>query len=161
MDDVNVLRQACCAFINLFLTLVQMDTFRQALKISSICNKVFRTMFLKPDTVGIIPRGVSYVWPSVCWSYSMTGIQWTNKGRRNPCRKWEGGASARGTKCKSWWLLSKDTRSLWVFGLLMAWLSMCTKLAEARRQCRRNIAEQVWGNISKDKKIKNAICKIV
>jgi len=49
MDDVNVLRQACCAFRNLFLKLVKMDPFRQAIKISSICNKVFRTMFLKTD----------------------------------------------------------------------------------------------------------------
>jgi hypothetical protein len=47
MDDVNVLRQACCAFINLFLELVGMDPFRQALTISSICSKVFRTIFLK------------------------------------------------------------------------------------------------------------------
>ena len=27
-----------------------------AIIVSHICNKVFRTMFLKPDTVGIIPR---------------------------------------------------------------------------------------------------------
>ena len=45
LDDVNVLRQACCAFINLFLKLVKMDHFRQVITISSICNKVFRTMF--------------------------------------------------------------------------------------------------------------------
>ena len=57
IDDVNVLRQACCALRNLFLKLVKMDPFRQAITISSICNKVFRTMFLKSDTVGIIPRG--------------------------------------------------------------------------------------------------------
>jgi hypothetical protein len=56
VDDVNVLRQACCAFRNLFLKLVKMDTFQQAITVSSICNKVFRTMFLKPDTVGLIPR---------------------------------------------------------------------------------------------------------
>ena len=56
MDDVNVLRNACCAFRNFFLKLVKMDPFREAITISSICNKVFRTMFLKPDTVGIIPR---------------------------------------------------------------------------------------------------------
>ena len=55
--DVNVLRQACCAFRNLFLKLVKMDPSRQAIAISSICNKVFRTMFQKPDSVGIIPRG--------------------------------------------------------------------------------------------------------
>jgi len=57
MDNVNVLREACCAFRNLFLKLVKLDPYRQAITISSICNKVFRTMFLKPDTVGIIPRG--------------------------------------------------------------------------------------------------------
>jgi hypothetical protein len=56
MGDVNVLRQACCAFRNLFLKLVKTDPFMEAIKISSICNKVFRTMFLKPDAVGIIPR---------------------------------------------------------------------------------------------------------
>jgi len=56
MDDVNVLRQACCAFRNLFFKLVKMDAFREAITISSICNKVFRTMFLKPGAVGIIPR---------------------------------------------------------------------------------------------------------
>jgi G:T-mismatch repair DNA endonuclease (very short patch repair protein) len=56
MDDVNVLRQACCAFRNLFLKLFKMDPFREAITISFICSKVFRTMFLKPDTLGIIPR---------------------------------------------------------------------------------------------------------
>jgi hypothetical protein len=50
IDDVSVLRQACCAFRNVFLKLVKMDPFRQALTISSICNKVFQTMFLKPET---------------------------------------------------------------------------------------------------------------
>jgi len=57
MDDVNILKQACCAFRNLFFKFVKMDPFRQAITISSICNKVFRTMFLKPDSVGIFPRG--------------------------------------------------------------------------------------------------------
>ena len=57
MDDVNVLRQAYCAFRNLFLKMVKMDPFRQVITISSICNKVFRTMFLKPGYVCIIPRG--------------------------------------------------------------------------------------------------------
>jgi hypothetical protein len=57
MDDVNILRQACCAFRNLFLKLFKMGPFRQVISISSICNKVFWTKFLKPDTVGLIPRG--------------------------------------------------------------------------------------------------------
>jgi hypothetical protein len=61
MDDVKVLRQACCALRNLFFKLCGMDRFREALTISSICNKVFRTMFLKEETVGIIPGGCT-VW---------------------------------------------------------------------------------------------------
>jgi hypothetical protein len=40
----------------MFLKLVNMNPFRQSVTISSICNRVFRTMFLKSDTVGIIPR---------------------------------------------------------------------------------------------------------
>jgi len=73
IDDVNVLRQACCAFKNLFLKLVKMDPFRQAITISSIYNKVFWTMFLKPETVGIITRGgtewetASLLKPFNCW----------------------------------------------------------------------------------------------
>jgi len=56
MDDVNVLKQACYAF-RIFLKLDKIDPFRQAITISSICNKVIRTKFLKADSVGIIPRG--------------------------------------------------------------------------------------------------------
>jgi len=33
-----------------------MEQFKEEITILSICNKVFRTMFLKPDAVGIIPR---------------------------------------------------------------------------------------------------------
>jgi hypothetical protein len=54
--DVKVLRQAFCAFKNLFLKLVNMDPFREANTISSILNMVYQTLFLKPDTVGIIAR---------------------------------------------------------------------------------------------------------
>jgi hypothetical protein len=39
MDNVNVLRQTCCAFRNLFLKLVKMDPFREAITISSICKR--------------------------------------------------------------------------------------------------------------------------
>ena len=49
-----------------------MDPFRQALTISSICNKVFRTTVLKPDTVGIIPRGCYRLGDR----HSIEAIQW-------------------------------------------------------------------------------------
>jgi hypothetical protein len=55
MDDVNILRHSCCAFRNLFLKLVKMNLCKKCLTISSF-YKVFRTMFLKPDAVAIMPR---------------------------------------------------------------------------------------------------------
>ena len=57
MDGVNVLKQGCCVFRNLFLKLVKMEHFRQAITISSICNKEFRNMF----SVGFIPTWAT-VW---------------------------------------------------------------------------------------------------
>ena len=42
------------ARFEMFLELVEMDPFRRATAISSICNKVFRTVLLKEET--IIPR---------------------------------------------------------------------------------------------------------
>ena len=48
-----ILMHACCAFI---YKLGNIDPFLQAITISSIRNKAFRTILLKPDTVCIIPR---------------------------------------------------------------------------------------------------------
>ena len=72
MDDVIVLRQACSMFRILFLKLVKMDPFRQSITIWSICNKVFRTMFLKPDTVCIIQRA----WNRMGDRQSVEALQW-------------------------------------------------------------------------------------
>ena len=57
IDDINVLMQACCAFRKRILKLSKVEPFSQAITISTICNKVFQTMILKPDYEGIIPRG--------------------------------------------------------------------------------------------------------
>jgi len=40
MDDVSVLREACCGFRNLFLKL---DPFRQTITISSMCTCILNT----------------------------------------------------------------------------------------------------------------------
>ena len=104
MDDIHVLRQACCVFRNLFLKLVKMDPYRQAI-ISSIFKKVFRTMFMIPDTVGIIFRdgyrmGDHQSVVALQW-LAHIGVQWSNEGRCDSCRKWKGDPSAWGTKCES------------------------------------------------------------
>jgi hypothetical protein len=73
----------------LFLKLVKMDSFRRSITISSICNKVYRKMFLKPDTVGIIPRRGT-VWETdnqlkLFNGWRLLVTYW----RYNSCRKWE------------------------------------------------------------------------
>jgi len=66
------------AFRNLFLKLVKIDPFREAITISSICNKVFRTMFRKPDAVGIIPRAGYRMGIVSLLGVSMAGVYGTD-----------------------------------------------------------------------------------
>jgi len=58
-DDVTVLRQACQIFRRDFMEIGNIEVFVEALKIASACNKVLRKKFLKPETIGLIPPGVT------------------------------------------------------------------------------------------------------
>ena len=60
-SDVDVLRKCCLKFRSLFRDLTKternngIDPFEKCITIASACNLVFRTLFLEPDTIGIIP----------------------------------------------------------------------------------------------------------
>ena len=60
-SDVDILRRACLTFRQLFLEMTSgdgqggIDPFQKCITIASACNLVFRTKFLRPDTIGIIP----------------------------------------------------------------------------------------------------------
>jgi hypothetical protein len=60
-SDVVILRKACLTLRQLFLELTSadgqrgIDPFQKCITIASACNLVFRTKFLRPDTIGIIP----------------------------------------------------------------------------------------------------------
>jgi DNA polymerase type B, organellar and viral len=56
INDVFILMQACDKFSTLFKQLSNFDVFPNSITIASACNKVFRTNFLKKDTISIIPR---------------------------------------------------------------------------------------------------------
>jgi hypothetical protein len=56
-DDVTVLRQECRVFRNEFMGIANIDVFQESVTIASACNKVLRKLFLKPDTIGLIPTG--------------------------------------------------------------------------------------------------------
>ena len=40
-----------------FMHIGHIDVFVEAITIASACQKVYRKMFLNPDTVGLIPKG--------------------------------------------------------------------------------------------------------
>ncbi len=52
-----MLRQACQVFRREFLEVGNIDVFQEYVTIASACNKVLRRLFLKPDTIGLIPTG--------------------------------------------------------------------------------------------------------
>lgn len=55
--DVVILRKARLAFRELFIESTGICPFQDSCTIASACNCVYRTNYLKKDTIGIIPRG--------------------------------------------------------------------------------------------------------
>jgi DNA polymerase type B, organellar and viral len=55
-NDVYILMEACVRFQALFKDVTDFDIFKNSVTIASACNKVFRTNFLKEDTIPIIPK---------------------------------------------------------------------------------------------------------
>ena len=54
-DDVTVLRKACQIFLRDFMDVGNVDIFLGSCTIASVCNKVLRKRFLRPETVDLIP----------------------------------------------------------------------------------------------------------
>lgn len=57
VSDVDILTEACLKFRQQMITTTNVCPFSEACTIASACNKVFRRNFLKPNTIGIIPKG--------------------------------------------------------------------------------------------------------
>lgn len=56
ISDVEILSRACLKFRQQVLETGNICPFTEACTIASTCNKLFRRNFLKPDTIGIIPK---------------------------------------------------------------------------------------------------------
>jgi hypothetical protein len=54
-SDVDILRRCCLEFRELFSDVTNIDPFEKCLTIASACNLVFRTNFLKENTIAILP----------------------------------------------------------------------------------------------------------
>jgi hypothetical protein len=70
--DVTVLRQACQVFRREFIQIGQVEVFLESMTIASACNKVLQRLFLKPNTIGLIPKGgysgnINYSKKAIMW----------------------------------------------------------------------------------------------
>ncbi|XP_054287996.1 uncharacterized protein LOC129003726 [Macrosteles quadrilineatus] len=89
MSDVDILAQACLKFRSIFLKECNVDPFLEAVTIASACNLAFRRNFLKPNTIGIIPKNgyrlvdnqsaIALQWLS--WVEETNGIRIDHAGR--------------------------------------------------------------------------------
>ena len=55
VSDVDILRRCCGRFRSLFMEHTNIDPFHKCFTIASACNRVYRTHFLQPNQIGIIP----------------------------------------------------------------------------------------------------------
>ena len=83
-SDVDILERSCIAFRKTFMEatclptmssevdtiLKGIDPFSKCVTIASACNLVFRTQFLKPDTIAVVPPYVPYD------NHSIESIEW-------------------------------------------------------------------------------------
>lgn len=61
VSDVDVLQRCCGKFRALFMEYTDgIEPFLKAITIASACNEVFRTMFLQPDQIAILPTHAYY-----------------------------------------------------------------------------------------------------
>ncbi|KAJ8965523.1 hypothetical protein NQ317_019537, partial [Molorchus minor] len=72
ISDVKILTAACLKFRQQLMETGGVCPFTEACTIASCCNKVFRRNFLKPNTIGIIPKG-GYRWRD---NQSKLAIRW-------------------------------------------------------------------------------------
>ncbi|XP_054272648.1 uncharacterized protein LOC128992928 [Macrosteles quadrilineatus] len=89
VSDVDILAQACLKFRSIFLQECNVDPFLEAVTIASACNLAFRRNFLKPKTIGLIPKNgyrltdaqsaVALQWLS--WEEEKRGIRIEHAGR--------------------------------------------------------------------------------
>ena len=55
-SDVDILRRCCLKFREDFIEITGIDPFEKSITIASACNLVFRTNFLQPETIALIPH---------------------------------------------------------------------------------------------------------
>ena len=71
-SDVDILRRCCLQFSEMFKEVTSLEPFSNCITIAAACNLVFRHIFLKEDTIAIIPPQGYH--PND--KYSIIALQW-------------------------------------------------------------------------------------
>jgi hypothetical protein len=89
VSDVEILAQACIKFRKLFLQECRVEPFLESVTIASACNLAFRRNFLRPNTIGLIPKNgyrmvdkqsaVALQW--LTWEEDQRGVRIQHAGR--------------------------------------------------------------------------------
>lgn len=72
IQDVNILRESCIRFRELFLSETNVDPFSYV-TIASCAMGVYKSAFLQPNTIGVVPNDL---YKGVHKNYSKSAIQW-------------------------------------------------------------------------------------
>ena len=82
-SDVHILRRCCLKFRSLIMDLCKIDPFEQCITIASVCNTIFRTSFLKKETIAIIPsEGYRPKWKQSIMAYKWLAYESHKRGIR-------------------------------------------------------------------------------
>jgi hypothetical protein len=111
-DDVTVLRQACQVFWREFMQIGNIDVFQESITMASACNKLLRKRFLKPETIGLIPKGgyTSNI------KQSKKALMWLVHGRLRDTARAE---TARIAPLERGLFLPRDKDRVRIYGLLL------------------------------------------
>lgn len=81
VSDVEILAQSCLKFREQLIQTTNVCPFTEATTIASACNKIFRRNFLKPNTIGIIPKN-GYRWRNRQSKIAIDWLLWTENHRK-------------------------------------------------------------------------------
>ena len=126
--DVHILEQACVKFRKLFMSITSMDDykgidpFKHSVTLTAACNLVYRSLYLKPETIALLPpQGFQ---PEK--AFSVKALQWLhyesvtrNCHIRHACN---GGEVKIGGHYVDAWLVRRYSNSVRIFWLHMAWV---------------------------------------
>ena len=105
-SDVDILQRCCGIFRKLFVEYTGLEPYTRSITIASACNRVYRTHYLKPDVVALIPpeghfkgrqSAIALCWlTGLCRSPDVDIRHYGNGGEQRVCDRFVDGVGSDG-----------------------------------------------------------------